>query len=99
MAVKAKKTKKTQKKTTKAKTKKRASVKSSSSQQKIDEMLVRISPALQEKINQLVSALGSSKEGKLGDLSFLAGKILFRAQEISRGLKALRKAKTKKVGK
>jgi hypothetical protein len=59
----------------------------------IDEMLVKISPALQGKIDHLVAVLENSREGKLGDLSFLAGKILLRAQDVSRGLKAMRKRK------
>jgi hypothetical protein len=78
--------------------KKRIYAYSERSQKMIDEMLVKINPALQEKINNLVSVLENSREGKLGDLSFLAGKILFRAQEISKNLKILRKT-TKKSSK
>ena len=64
----------------------------------IDDVLVKISPTLQGKINHLVAVLENSREGKLGDLSFLGGKILLRAQEVSRGLKELRNRKKKSVG-
>ncbi len=90
MAIK-KKVKKTSKKKT---TKKRWA----RSQKMIDDVLVKISPTLQGKINHLVAVLENSREGKLGDLSFLGGKILLRAQEVSRGLKALRNRKKKSTG-
>lgn len=58
---------------------------------KIDELLVKISPALQARVNHLVSMLENTREARLGDLTFLAGRILMRAQEISRGIKSLPK--------
>ena len=92
-----KSTKKIIKKSTK-KTDKKTSKKMSwaRSQKMIDDVLVKISPSLQGKINHLVAVLENSREGKLGDLSFLGGKILLRAQEVSRGLKALKDRKTSK---
>ena len=65
------------------------------SQKMIDDVLVKISPALQIRINHLVAVLENSREGKLGDLRFLGGKILLRAQEVSRSLKELRHRKKK----
>lgn len=96
MAVKKKTKAASGKKTTK-KASKKATKKSvyKRSQKMIDEMLVKISPTLQEKINNLVHVLENSREGKLGDLSFLAGKILLRAQEISKSLKAIPRKKRK----
>ncbi len=78
---------------TKATKKKKPSKAWARSQKMIDEILVKISPSLQGKINNLVEALENSREGKLGDLSFLGGKILLRAQEVSRGLRALQSRK------
>lgn len=90
MAVKRSRSKKTTKKKTSPKIKKRPS----STHQVIDDMLVKISPTLQSKINQLMGVLENSKEGRLGDLTFLAGKILQRAQDVSKSLKSLRKRKS-----
>ncbi len=91
MAIKKKIVKKTSKKKTPSKRWAR-------SQKMIDDVLVKISPSLQGKINHLVSVLENSREGKLGDLRFLGGKILLRAQEVSRGLKDLRHRKKKSTG-
>ena len=85
--------KKTAKKTT---VKKKSSKVWARSQKMIDDVLVKISPTLQGKINNLVAVLENSREGKLGDLSFLGGKILLRAQEVSRGLKAIRNRRKNK---
>ncbi len=95
MAIKKKVAKKIVKKTAKKKTTKKRWARS---QKMIDDVLVKISPTLQGKINHLVAVLENSREGKLGDLSFLGGKILLRAQEVSRGLKALRNRKKKSTG-
>ena len=57
----------------------------------VDQMLVKISPALQEKIDHLIVTLESSKAQKVGDLSLLASKILLRAQEVSRSLRTKKK--------
>lgn len=95
MAVKKKTSKKVTKKVSKKKTTKKRWARS---QQVIDDVLVKISPTLQGKINHLVSVLENSREGKLGDLRFLGGKILLRAQEVSRGLKDLRHRKKKSAG-
>ena len=73
--------------------KKKSSKRWARSQKMIDEILVKINPSLQGKINNLVAVLENSREGKLGDLRFLGGKILLRAQEVSRGLKSLRRRK------
>ena len=91
MAVKKKSSKKVAKKKT-------AGKRWARSQKMIDDVLVKISPTLQGKINHLVSVLENSREGKLGDLRFLGGKILLRAQEVSRGLKDLRHRKKKLTG-
>ena len=91
MAVKKKTAKKTAKK-------KKTTKRWARSQKMIDDVLVKISPSLQGKINHLVSVLENSREGKLGDLRFLGGKILLRAQEVSRGLKDLRHRKKKTTG-
>ena len=58
------------------------------SQKMIDDVLTTISPALQEKVNKNI--------GKIGDLTFLAGKILNRAQQISENLKYLRQRRQSK---
>lgn len=57
----------------------------------VDQVLVKMSPQLQEKIDHLIKTLEHSKRGPLGDLSFMAGKILIRAQEVSRSLQAEKK--------
>lgn len=55
------------------------------SQKLLDEALVKISPSLIDNVNKNL--------GKMGDLTFLAGKIFFRAQEISQNLKNVRAKK------
>jgi len=59
----------------------------------VDQVLVKMSPQLQDKIDHLIKTLEHSKRGPLADLSFMAGKILIRAQEVSRSLQAEKKAK------
>ena len=83
MAVK-KKAKKKSKKTAAKKTAKK-SLPSKISQKLIDEALVKISPSLIDNVNKNL--------GKIGDLTFLAGKIFYRAQEISQNLKDVRQRK------
>lgn len=58
-----------------------------------DQVLARVSPQLQSKVDGLIKRLESSREGKLGDLTLLAGKILERAQVISKSLKPRRMKK------
>ncbi len=82
MAVKKKKAKRSVKKTAKK------ILNSKISQKLIDEALVKISPNLLDNVNKNL--------GKIGDLTFLAGKILFRAQEISQNLKEVRNRKAQK---
>lgn len=56
----------------------------------VDQMLVKVSPQLQDKIDNLIKTLESSRDGRIADLSLLAGKILIRAQNISHGLRTSR---------
>ncbi|MBX2986676.1 MAG: hypothetical protein KF802_02155 [Bdellovibrionaceae bacterium] len=63
------------------------------SKKMVDQVLVRMNPQLQDKIDRLIVTLESSREGKMGDLSLLAGKILMRAQSISQGLRRLKSKK------
>lgn len=65
-----------------------------SSKKFVDKVLVKVSPQLQSKIDHLIQTLESSREGQLGDLSLLAGKILVRAQEVSRSLRGVKKKKS-----
>lgn len=62
-----------------------------SSKKLVDQVLVRMSPQLQSKVDQLIQNLEVSREGRMGDLSLLAGKILIRAQEISKSLRQMKK--------
>lgn len=78
---------------TKKSTKKKTTPKNSKAL--VDQVLVKLSPQLQQKIEKLIATLETSKEGKMGDLTFLASKILMRAQEISRGIRQSRKKKDK----
>ena len=50
-------------------------------------MLVTITPQLQGKIDALIKTLENSREGGMNNLSLLAGKILVRAQDVSRSLR------------
>jgi hypothetical protein len=61
-----------------------------------DKVLSAINPPLQQKIDQLIHTLETSREGRMGDLSLLAGKILIRAQEVSRSLRTFKKGKKTK---
>lgn len=59
----------------------------------IDNVLVKIQPPLQDKIDQLIVTLEKGRDGTMSDLSVLAGKILLRAQEISKSLRTVKKKK------
>lgn len=91
MAIKKKTSKKTVRKTSKKAA--GSSKKKSASKVKniVDRVLVKMNPQLQDKIAQLTKTLEDSRDARRGDLSLLAGKILIRAQEISRSLRGLKK--------
>lgn len=74
------------------KTSKKSSLKSATKRvkKKVDEVLVRISPSLQQKVDRLIGTLDNSRQGLVGDLSFLASQILVRAQEVSKGLRQVK---------
>lgn len=74
------------------KTSKKTSLKAATKRvkKKVDDVLVRISPGLQAKVDRLIGTLDNSRQGLTGDLSFLASQILVRAQEISRGLRQIK---------
>ncbi len=96
MAMKKKTSKKTARKTS-AKTASTSKKKSMSKVKNIvDRVLVKMNPQLQDKISQLTKTLEDSREARRGDLSLLAGKILIRAQEISRSLRGIKKKGSKK---
>lgn len=85
----------------KKKTSKKTTLKSATTRvkKKVDDVLVRISPGLQQKVDRLIGTLDNSRQGLAGDLSFLASQILVRAQEISRGLRQMKPSrKVKKRG-
>lgn len=62
----------------------------------VDKVLVTINPQLQGKIDALIKTLESSREGRMNNLSLLAGKILVRAQEVSKSLRTARKKSPRK---
>lgn len=64
----------------------------------VDKVLVTITPQLQGKIDALIKTLENSREGGINNLSLLAGKILVRAQDVSKSLRTSgpKKGTTKK---
>lgn len=102
----AMKKKKTSKKTTAGKSGAKTSAKTSAkaglagikktSKKIVDKVLVTINPQLQGKIDALIKTLENSREGRMNNLSLLAGKILVRAQEVSRSLRTARSKGSRK---
>lgn len=91
--------KKVRKNSAKAKTSSKKTITSSlkrSSKKIVDQVLAKIPPQLQNRIDYLIATLENSKDTKLHDLTLLASKILIRAQEVSKQLRTLQQNKIKK---
>lgn len=82
-------------------TKKSAAKKSTGfkSRQLVDEVLVKVSPQVQKRVDQLIDTLNNTKEARLGDLKWLAGQILLRSKEISSQLKNIKVGTSRKKNK
>jgi hypothetical protein len=63
----------------------------------LDQVLIKVSPQLQQKIDYLINTLESSKKTHVNQLSLLAGKILVRAQEVSQSLRKNKPKKSEKT--
>ena len=97
----------TSKKTKTSKKSARTSIKKTSkkvaekSRQLVDDVMVKVSPAMQKRVDQLIETLQNTKEARIGDLKWLGGQILLRSKVVSDQLKAIRvpmtKAKVSKV--
>lgn len=71
---------------------------------KVDDVLVKVSPQVQKRVDTLIATLQDTREARMGDLKWLAGQILLRSREISAqlksvGEKAVRKPTHKKTSK
>lgn len=58
----------------------------------VDDVLVKVSPQVQKRVDQLIGTLNDTKEARMGDLKWLAGQILLRSREISQQLKMVKPA-------
>lgn len=83
----------------KKKTSKKATSKKNSatgrSRQLVDDVLVKVSPQVQKRVDQLIDTLQNTKEARLGDLKWLGGQILLRSRDVSEQLKTLREQSLK----
>lgn len=81
--------KKTSKKTTSKKTT------TARPRQLVDDMLIKVTPQVQKRMDQLIDTLQNTKEARIGDLKWLGGQILLRSRDVSDQLKTLREQSIK----
>lgn len=87
------------KKNSKKASKKTSRKLSAKSRKLVDDVLVKVSPQVQKRVDQLIETLQNTREARMGDLKWLGGQILLRSREVSEQLKKLKAASRGKTSK